>query len=64
LIADAIIAMTNWNVNGSIGARLPVQACRSKLPIFANLCENSGDSFLDTLDVVRAGPATSSETRA
>jgi hypothetical protein len=26
---------------------LPVQGCRSKLPIFANLWENSRDSFLD-----------------
>jgi hypothetical protein len=40
--------MTNWRVNGSIGASLPVQTRRSKLPIVANLCENYGDSFLDS----------------
>jgi hypothetical protein len=47
LIADAIMAMTNWKVNGSIGSNLHVQTCRSKLPIFANSCENLGHSFLD-----------------
>jgi hypothetical protein len=47
LIADAIMAMTNWSVNGSIAANLPVQTCRSKLPILANSRENLGDSFPD-----------------
>ena len=49
LIADAIMAMANRRVNGSIGANLPAQACRSELPIFANSCDNSGDSFLDIM---------------
>jgi hypothetical protein len=41
------MAMANWSVNGSIAANLPVQTCRSKLPILANSCENLGDSFPD-----------------
>jgi hypothetical protein len=26
------MAMTNWSINGSIAANLPVQTCRSDLP--------------------------------
>jgi hypothetical protein len=32
-------------------AKLPAQACRFKLRISLNLCENFGDPFLDTTGV-------------
>jgi hypothetical protein len=44
-------------------AKLPAQTCRFKLRISVNLCDNSGDAFLDTtgscpLPNRRDGPTT------